>query len=316
MNGVDYIIILALMFFSFGGFNRPLILESLDLLSFLLAFFTSFTFYNLPAKFFETEFKVPNGLSLVLGFMAVWFLTESIFYIIIKLILPNLRKYKIWGLHKFSFIPAFLRGLIFSALVLVLIATFPVQPNIKKVILDSKIGSIILQSAYGLEAPVKNIFGGVGNESLTFLTIQPKTAEKINLGFQTNEISPDEKDEGLMIDLVNLARATGGIKTLTFDKTLQKIARNHSEDMFKRGYFSHYSPEGLTVADRAVSEEIDFIVIGENLAYAPALEFAHKGLMNSEGHRANILSTDYNKIGVGVFDGGVYGKLFTQVFSN
>ena len=43
---------------------------------------------------------------------------------------------------------------------------------------------------------------------------------------------------------------------------------------------------------------------------------AHKGLMDSEGHRANILSPDFNKIGIGIMDGGVYGLMVTQVFSN
>jgi uncharacterized protein YkwD len=58
------------------------------------------------------------------------------------------------------------------------------------------------------------------------------------------------------------------------------------------------------------------LVIGENLAYAPNLELAHTGLMNSEGHRANILSPDFNKVGIGIEDGGVYGLMVTQVFSN
>jgi uncharacterized protein YkwD len=106
------------------------------------------------------------------------------------------------------------------------------------------------------------------------------------------------------------------LKILEFDANLRKVARGHSEDMFKRGYFSHYSPEGDSVADRAEEQNIDFLVIGENLAFAPNLELAHRGLMNSEGHRANILSKDYGKIGIGVLDGGVYGKMFTQVFSN
>jgi uncharacterized protein YkwD len=86
--------------------------------------------------------------------------------------------------------------------------------------------------------------------------------------------------------------------------------------MFKRGYFAHNSPEGENVADRAEKVGVDYQVIGENLAYAPTLALAHNGLMNSPGHRANILSSDYQKIGIGVQDGGVYGLMITQVFSN
>ncbi len=316
MNQVDLVIIFALIFFTLEGLRRSLISEILDLASFLIAFVFSFSFYNHPAYFFESQFKIPHGLSLVLGFMSVWFLSESIFYICIKFLIPKWGRVRFGFPEHFSFVPALLRGLIFVALFLVLIATFPVQPNIKKLVLDSRIGSQILKNAYSLEQPVKNVFGGISNNSLTFLTIEPKTNEKVNLGFQTNEISIDEISEKEMFNLLNKERANRGIKILVFDEKLQMVARGHSEDMFKRGYFSHYSPEGLTVADRASQAGVNFLVIGENLAYAPSLDLAHKGLMNSQGHRENILSTDYHKVGIGIIDGGVYGKMFTQVFSN
>ncbi len=316
MNWVDLIVILSLIFFSLEGIGRPFILELLDFLSFLLAFIFSFTLYNLPAKFLQTQFKISHGLSLVLGFMITWFLSEAIFYLLAKLIIPRLSKLKIWGFEKYSFIPAFLRGLIFIALSLVLISTFPIQPNMKKAVLNSKIGSRILKYSYGIEAPVKKVFGEAGNDSLSFLTIKPKADEKIDLGFQTSEFRVDRESEKNMVDLVNEERRHLGIQVLVSDEKLQTVARAHSEEMFKRGYFSHYSPEGESVADRAAKINIDFLVIGENLAFAPTLDLAHKGLMNSKGHRENILSTDYKKIGIGVIDGGVYGRMFTQVFTD
>ena len=119
-----------------------------------------------------------------------------------------------------------------------------------------------------------------------------------------------------MIKLVNFERTSRGFNALTYDPKLMEVGRKHSADMFKRGYFSHYSPEGKSVADRAEKGGINYLVIGENLAYAPNLDLAHNGLMNSPGHRANILSADFNKIGIGILDGGVYGLMITQVFSN
>ncbi len=315
-NWVDLVIIGLLLFFALEAIGRPLLLELADLASFLLTGILSFNYYNLPAKFFETQFRVPHGLSLVLGFMAVWFLSEIIFYLLIRLLLPKLLIFKMPGSKFLSIIPAVLRGLIFIAIVLVMTSTFPIQPTIKKSVLDSKLGSQILKYTYGLDQPIKKVFGGVANDSLTFLTIKPKTDEKVNLGFQTSQISIDESSEKVMFNLVNQERANQGIRPLEFDSRLRNIARSHSGDMFERGYFSHYSPEGFNVADRALKEGVDFLVIGENLAYAPSVELAHQGLMNSEGHRANILSADYGKIGVGVIDGGIYGKMFTQVFTN
>lgn len=315
-NWVDLGIIIVLVIFALEALGRSFILEVLDFTSFLLALILSFRFYNLPAKFFETQFQIPHGLSLVLGFMTSWFLTEVIFYLLVRLFFPKIPKLKFSHSSLLSIIPALLRGLVFISLILVMTATFPIQPVVKKAVLNSKIGSQILVRAYGLEQPIKSVFGGVANETLTFLTIKPKTDERINLGFQTTEFSVDESSEKAMVDLVNQERVKRGLKTLIFNLELREVGRTHSADMFKRGYFSHYSPEGKSVADRSLKLGVDFLVIGENLAYAPSLELAHKGLMNSEGHKANILSEDYGQIGIGVMDGGAYGKMFTQVFSD
>ncbi len=83
-----------------------------------------------------------------------------------------------------------------------------------------------------------------------------------------------------------------------------------------KGYFSHFSPEGKSITNRALDFEVDFLRIVENVAYAPSVKSAHQGLMNSKGHKDNIFSKNIGKIGVGVVDAGVYGKMFTQVFSN
>src|SRR3989338_6647141 len=315
-NWVDFTVAAFLVIFVLGALGRPFVLEFLDLLSFLLASFSSLTFYNLPARFLETQFRAPHGLSLVLGFMVIWFISETIFYLIVRLLISKETIFRFKSFDFLSVLPAFLRGLIFVAFLLVMIATFPIQPVIKKGVLDSQIGSRILQNAYKLEQPLKQVFDVFTNDSLTFLTIKPEINEKVNLGFQTTGVSADVKSEIVMFNLINRERVSRGIKLLTFDAKLVEVARVHAKDMFARGYFSHYSPENQTVADRAENLQVDFLVIGENLAYAPDIELAHKGFMNSEGHRANILSTDFSRVGVGIINGGIYGEMFVQVFTN
>lgn len=315
MNWVDLIIIFTIGLFVLEAFGRPFLAEALDFVGFLLAFFLSFRYYNLTADFFKHQFNIPHGLSLVLGFMAVWFLIETFFGILVRFT-PKLHRLKIPGGNFASILPAFFRGLIFVALFLVLIGTFPIQPIIKKAVQDSKLGSLILKYSYNLEQPLKQVFGGVSNDTLTFLTVEPKANENVNLGFKTSSFSIDSNDEETMIVLVNKERLSRGIGMLTFDSKLRETARFQSEDMLERGYFSHYSPEGATVVDRADKFSVSYSIIGENLAYAPTLELAHQGLMNSPGHRANILSTDFHKIGIGVIDGGIYGRMFTQVFTD
>lgn len=318
MNWVDFVIIVLLALFALEGLGRGFIGELLDFLSFLLAFFLSLRFYNQAGNLFEANFQIPHSLANVLGFISVWFLMESIFFTLVHLFsnkfkfLSDLNRH----LSPLAIIPAFLRGLIFISILLVLVGTFPIQPKLKKAVNQSKIGSLLLSKSQELERPLKNIFGGITQDTLTFLTIKPRSDETVNLGFQTQEFRANTQLEQQMIDLVNKERIPKGIKPLSFDPTLREVGRIHSSDMFKRGYFSHYSPEGKNVADRAEAVGAKFLVIGENLAYAPNLQLAHQGLMNSEGHRANILSAEFGKIGIGIMDGGVYGLMITQVFSN
>jgi uncharacterized protein YkwD len=61
---------------------------------------------------------------------------------------------------------------------------------------------------------------------------------------------------------------------------------------------------------------IKYMDAGENLALAPTVEIAHKGLMKSPGHRANILSPAFRKVGIGVIKNDVYGMMFSQEFAN
>lgn len=318
MNWVDFVIIALLLFFIWESIGRNFVGELLDSLSFIIAFFASLRFYNEIAQFFISNFHVPNSLSKIFGFLSVWFFVETVFFGIIHFVVfKSIQKFHYpRQLNNFSFIPALLRGMVFISIILVLLGTFPIQPQIKKDILDSRLGSKILSETQNIEGPLKNVFGGITEDTFSFLTIKPKSDESVNLGFKTTQFSANVAMEDQLVTLVNKERTSRGLNALEFNSTLRDIGRGHSADMFRRGYFAHSTPEGETVADRANKKNYFYLVIGENLAYAPTVELAHRGLMNSEGHRANILSPEFNKIGIGIMDGGVYGLMVTQVFSN
>lgn len=317
MNWVDIAIIFILISFAISGFKKPLFFEIFDLVGFVLSFLVSLEFYNLAAKQLEVLITLPHSFANVLGFIFIWYITELFLFILVRIISKNYQEnLNIPGEKFLSIIPSVLRGIILVAIILILLATFPIQPKIKNDIQDSKFGSAILAKAYQLEVPLKNIFGGLANDSLAFMTIKPKTNESINLGFRIDKFTYDSNIETAMFELVNKERVKAGLFTLIFDSTLTEVAREHSKDMFLRGYFSHFSPEGKDVADRASAQNITYLVIGENLAFAPTLDMAHQGLMNSPGHRANILSPGFYKIGIGAAKSEEYGIMFTQVFKD
>lgn len=317
MNWVDFVIIVVLIYFALEGIGKSLILEIIDFFSFALALVLSLRFYNLATIQFEKYFQIPHSLANVLGFITIWFLAETILFTLARILLTHFKKIIPASADRLlGVIPATLRGVVFIAIFLVLIATFPIQPRIKKNVTDSKIGSYILSKTYQLEAPLKGVFGGITLDTLTFLTVKPKTNQSVDIGFKNNKFFYDEKAEFAMIELVNNERVSNGFKPLSPDAKLRLVARNHSADMFNKGYFSHYSEKGESVADRAQEEGMDFLVIGENLAYAPNLQLAHQGLMGSPGHKANIISSDFDKIGIGIANGDEFGIMFTQVFTN
>jgi uncharacterized protein YkwD len=106
------------------------------------------------------------------------------------------------------------------------------------------------------------------------------------------------------------------LKPLKPDPEIQVVARKHSADMFARGYFSHINPNGEDPFDRMRKGGIRFLAAGENLALAQTLTIAHNGLMNSPGHRANILQPAFGRLGIGILNSGIHGLMITQNFRN
>ncbi len=121
-------------------------------------------------------------------------------------------------------------------------------------------------------------------------------------------------EEAKMLELVNAERTSRGLRPLTVDFRLVELARKKSQDMIDKNYFAHNSPTYGSPFDMMKSAGIEYRLAGENLAGAPEVATAHKALMNSEGHRRNILNPGFTKIGIGVAKGGPYGMMFTQMF--
>lgn len=121
--------------------------------------------------------------------------------------------------------------------------------------------------------------------------------------------------EQQMVNLVNQERTSRGIAALTVDAQLVKVARMKSQDMINNNYFGHQSPKYGSPFDLMKSQGITYRYAGENLAGADTVQRAHTNLMNSAGHRANILNPNFTKIGVGVVQGGPYGLMISQEFT-
>lgn len=125
----------------------------------------------------------------------------------------------------------------------------------------------------------------------------------------TSSVSAFEKQ---VVELTNAERAKNGLPALTLDTNLSKVARAKSEDMSKNNYFDHTSPTYGSPFDMMKQFGISYKAAGENIAKGQTTpEQVVKAWMNSEGHRANILSDKFTHIGVGYVANGNY---WTQQF--
>ena len=115
-----------------------------------------------------------------------------------------------------------------------------------------------------------------------------------------------------VIRLVNEIRAENGLKALTYDWELSRVARVKSQDMKDNRYFAHNSPTYGTPFQMIKNFGISYRSAGENIAKGYRTPQAVvDGWMNSSGHRANILNSGYTRIGVGYVADGHY---WTQMF--
>lgn len=118
--------------------------------------------------------------------------------------------------------------------------------------------------------------------------------------------------EAEVVRLVNLKRAEYGLKPLTQDWELSRVARYKSQDMKDLGYFSHTSPTYGSPFQMMKNFGISYKTAGENIAKGySSPEAVINAWMNSSGHRANILNSSYTHIGVGFVKEGNY---WTQMF--
>lgn len=125
------------------------------------------------------------------------------------------------------------------------------------------------------------------------------------------ELQPGFEKE--MLQAINVERRERGLEPLSWCRACAEVARSHSKDMYRGGYFSHEDLEGNDPFDRMFQARISYGAAGENLALAPTVEEAHVGLMSSPDHRANILRREFDQVGIGIYE-GPYGLMCTQVF--
>ena len=322
INIIDVLLVLVVVILVVNGYRRGFLLSTVDLLSWVLSFLAALRFYPWLADWLEKNVQwwsdVWNRpIAFVVIGLFVGIIVEVIGSAFLKSFPDDVHEKqlnKILGL-----VPGLASGLITATILSALLLALPLNEGLRERSRESQVVNRLAVYTEQLEKllhPVSADFAEAIAETFNFLTIRPESNERVELPFKVTQVRPRPDLEARMLQLVNRERVIAGLQPLAADPELTEVARQHSTDMFARGYFAHDTPEGRDPFERMREAGVRFATAGENLALAPTVQVAHTGLMNSPGHRANILHKDFGRVGIGIMDGGIRGLMVSQEFRN
>ena len=328
LTWLDLLVGVFVLGYALAGTRRGFLLGVIDLVGTAATILAALHFYG-PAVAWLTKnvSALPVLVTDVLALLGLIVLAQAVFGlaagVLVRLLYPVLLAVRpLFALDRLlGLVPGLVRGLVLATLLLLPFALVPILPAFGRAIEESQLASRLVGVGL-LTAP--EIEDRLGNDLATGLSrlilAPPEPQEGIEGGRlqvgPLGTLTPDPSAEQQMLDLVNAERAREGLRPLVADDALREIARAHSQEMFERGYFAHDSPTAGSPYDRMRAARIPFLRAGENLAYAANVQTAHQGLMRSPGHRANILRSEFGRVGIGVIRSQFQGSMFTQDFRN
>ncbi len=337
-NVVDVVLLVVILLYALNGWGRGFIASAVGLVGFLVAGWAAFVFYRPAANWLEDTARVPQAFAWIVAFLLIALAASALFSWVAGALLGPVRAEvrRVGLLRALDSLAGFALGaavgVVIAAVGATLLALAPVQGSVREAVATSAIARPLTEGLgeyTPLIEPVlsqaieetRPFMGGPGPAGappgLPSLVPHQGTEGATDLRFPSDlALTPDYEAEQRLFALVNEERQRQGLKPLKWDEKLAEAGRRHAEEMFRLSYFAHESPVAGSPAARARAAGARFLVMGENLAYAPTVEVAHNGLMNSPGHRANILSPAFGRLGIGVVRGGIYGRMFAQEFAD
>jgi uncharacterized protein YkwD len=318
MNLVDVLLALVILGGAYGGWRRGLLVSGADLVALALSVVFAFAAYPYLVALAH-HYRLQSGVwTAPLAFLGAYAFAHILLEILVARFIkafPNATHAH--GVNRIlGIIPGIVNGLVGAVVVSALLVSLPLADTITRVAGESVLAERFGRPAEWLEARLHPIFDPALDKTIAKLTVTPGTQELVRLPYTVKAPKPRPDLEAGMLALVNSERQKHGLKPLQADAEAAEVARAHSRDMFARGYFSHVTPQGDDPFARMRRGGLTFRAAGENLALARTLPMAHQGLMDSPGHRANILRPAFGRVGIGILDGGRYGLMVTQNFRN
>lgn len=316
---IDAALLLLIAAAIWGGYRSGFIATTYGLATWIVSFAAAVLFQAQAAQLVE-RFGASSAIARPIGFILVLVFVEALFSIAgflaltpivraVHRVRPIERADRVLGIF-----PAAARALFVLGIVLAALVVSPVSSDVKATIESSRIARALIDQISALQPTLARLSGQLGETVPLFVTrLGEDQSEPLDLPSDL-ALSGDPVAERQMFDLLNEERTSAGLRALIWDDRLLGVARQHSEEMFRLKYFAHLSPVSGTPFDRIKKAGVTYSRAGENLAYAQSVSVALRGLMQSPGHRENIMRPEFTHIAIGVISAGPYGRMFTQVF--
>ena len=121
-------------------------------------------------------------------------------------------------------------------------------------------------------------------------------------------------DENKVLELINNKRKEKNLSPLIIDDDVQNLAKLKAIDLVENNCFTHYSPSYGSPFEMLKNNSIKYKVASENIAGNSDIEKAVDSWLNSNAHKNNIFSNDFNYTGIGVVNSLTYGKIIVEIF--
>lgn len=156
----------------------------------------------------------------------------------------------------------------------------------------------------------------VGAVFADYIEISSESSDTLQTS-ATSEPNPAlslSQDEQIFLNLINNQRIEHNLPAFELDETLLNLARLKANDIVENQYFSHTSPKFGTLFEMLSTHQVSYHKASENIARNLNADSAIESLMQSEAHKNNILSENYNYTGIAVVNSIEYGKIFVEIF--
>lgn len=315
MNWVDLILVLIVFLAIIAGWYKGFMSGMIGLATWAGSFFIAYLSYPYVADLLDNFFNAGPWL-LPIAFLLMAIVTGTLLSILGSYVLRSvsLNSHHSPVNRAMGIVPGAITGYLYAVILSAIILALPIRDKITEEVRGSRLGVQLAMQSEWANRKLAPVFDEAIRQTINSLTVKPNSDERINLTFKVNHATPKPDYESQMLALVNKERVKHGLKPLQADPVLVPVARAHSQDMFAKGYFAHDNLDGKDPFDRMRAANVPFRAAGENLALAQTVEIAHVNLMNSPGHRANILNPSFGRVGIGILDGGFYGLMISQEF--